>query len=100
MEELCTTFESIHYYRIFGIAKFEIILILIIAYFMSNYTKTLNCCNKIDIKVIFLLIICALVIIGIIAHIVTGTNTMLNYYLGISKKPRQCVLTENINNYS
>ena len=90
MKEQCTFSDNIHHYRIFGIAIFEIVLILITAYYTSNYLKTLDCCNQMDINILILYVIIALIIIGIIAHIVSGTNTMLNYYLGISDKPKLC----------
>ena len=73
-------------YRIFGISLFDLltsIIGLIIIFLIAKYFhfKNLKSINFIIAGVLLA------IPLGIIFHIIFGTNTTLNYYLGLSNKP-------------
>lgn len=67
-------------YRIAEIALFDVIGTFIGAYITKQYFEI-----DISLTILFILFI----ILGIIVHKVIGTDTQLNYYLGISDKPKR-----------
>ena len=72
--------------RIFGIALFDLILSFIgmIILFLILWKLHFPMLNK------YRFIISGIILtipLGIIIHVIFGTNTMLNYYLGLSLKP-------------
>ena len=74
------TVTSLRQPKLFGISIFDVLLTLLAALAIQKYLY-----KDMDLLVIFL----GLVVLGIVIHWVTGTPTMLNYYLGISKKPER-----------
>lgn len=66
--------------KIFNIAIFDTVATILVAYFFHT-TFVIKCPLWSTILAFF--------IVGSLVHIMMGIPTMLNYYLGISKKPNR-----------
>lgn len=71
-------------FRIFGIALFDLVLsmLIMILIFLCKAPSPLNQINFIVAAVILT------IPLGIMVHVLFGINTTLNYYLGLSDKPK------------
>lgn len=71
-------------FRIFGIALFDLVLSMLIMILIFIY-KAPSPLNQINFIVAAIILTIPL---GIVVHVLFGINTTLNYYLGLSDKPK------------
>jgi hypothetical protein len=92
MVHQCSFIQRIRQYRIAKMAIFDwsatIIPLFILSWLM--YYKW-NIANNLPFTFILFIVILIGIISGIIIHKILNVPTMLNYYLGISEKPKKSV---------
>ena len=76
-----TFIETLRTPRFFGMAVFDWTFSLVAAYLLGHYILKLKNPPQWTAFIVFW------IIFGILAHVITNTPTMMNYYLGLSKKP-------------
>lgn len=72
-------------FRIFGIALFDLVLSMVVMILIFLYMAPSPPLNQINFIVAAILLTIPL---GIVVHVLFGINTTLNYYLGLSDKPK------------
>lgn len=80
--------HTLRLYRIFNIAIFDLtlsIFFITIVFIIAHqiYFKSLSIIPFIIAGILLT------IPIGILTHVIVGANTMLNYYLGLSKRPNR-----------
>jgi hypothetical protein len=80
--------QSLRSHRIFGIALFDLLssivgMIILFIIFREIHFKNLSLYPFIVAGILLA------VPIGIVFHVIFGTNTTLNYFLGLSNKPKK-----------
>jgi len=82
MSEKCGFIDTMRSPRVFGMAIFDWTLTLFAAYIVGKFLLKLNGSHQWGVFILFW------ILLGIMAHVVTKTPTMMNYYLGLSTKPQ------------
>lgn len=72
-------------FRIFGIALFDLVLSMVVMILIFLYMAPSPALNQINFIIVAILLTIPL---GIVVHVLFGINTTLNYYLGLSDKPK------------
>lgn len=92
MAKQCSLIQHIRQYRIAKMAIFDWVITIIPLFILSwlMYYKW-NIGNKLSFIFILFMVILLGIIIGIVVHKILNVPTMLNYYLGISEKPKKSV---------
>jgi hypothetical protein len=77
---MCQVLETLRKPKLFDIALFDLLATLLVAYLIHHYAK---------IKCPLWSVLVGSILLGIVVHVMIGTPTMLNYYLGLSAKPKR-----------
>lgn len=82
----CSTIDRLRKPKLYGMAIFDWLASLLGAYIVGEYALKLH---NLEQWIVFVIV---WIVIGILAHVLSGTPTMFNYYLGLSEKPirKQC----------
>ena len=84
MSQQCGFIDTMRTPKIFGMAVFDWTFSLLGAFILGRILK-LKTGNQWIAFILFW------ILLGIFAHVVTKTPTMMNYYLGLSDKPKSKV---------
>jgi hypothetical protein len=76
---------SLRSFRIFGIALFDLVLSMVIMTLIFLYIAPSPPLSRINFIIAAIILTIPL---GIVVHVLFGINTTLNYYLGLSNKPK------------
>jgi hypothetical protein len=85
----CTTIDFIRSYRVFGMAVFDWVSTILSVLFLRWYFPSIVVWSYSPF----------MIVVGVVAfvvsiHYLTGTPTMLNYYIGLSSKPETNACSE------
>jgi hypothetical protein len=82
MSEQCGVIDTMRTPKIFGMALFDWTFSLLGAFIFGRYILKLSGTGQWIAFILFW------ILLGIVAHVMTKTPTMMNYYLGLSDKPK------------